>query len=190
MMAKVGIAVAIVVVLLLLFVLASLLAIGLAPGSGGSDSSGPTPVTRRAVTLAEAESLLPFDVKLPVFLPEATAPTPTFYVEFDDQGRPDWLEANFRELDGAEGRGLRIRITQSLGDSFFSGSEQVKIADVAVQLEASRTAAELFAEWSQAGMLYDAEFAWLRDGQPEGGVTAEMRGEALRVVRSMIEGDP
>ena len=190
MMAKVRIAVAIVVVLLLLFALASLLAIGLAPGSGGGGSSGPTPVTRRAVTLAEAESLLPFDVRLPSFLPENTSPTATFYVEFDDQGRPDWLEANFRELDGAEGRGLRIRITQSLGDSFFSGSEQVKIAEVSVQLEASRTAAWLFAEWSQAGMLYDAEFAWLRDGQPEGGVTAEMRGEALRVVRSMIEGDP
>ena len=189
MKAKVRRAVAIAVVFLLVQVVA-LLVVALWPSSGGGGSSGPTPVTTRAVTLEEAESLLGFEVKLPSFLPEATSPAPALYVGFVEPGQVDWLEAAFAERDTATATGLRIRIMQSPGDMPVSGSEEVKIGDTSVQLDANLSRSELWASWTQAGMRFDAEFVWLRDGQPESRITEEMRNDALRTIRSMIEGSP
>ncbi len=138
----------------------------------------------------EAESLLHFDIKLPSFLPEATAPTPAIYVVFDEEGQPDLLEVTFSERDTAYETGLRIRIMQSPGDMSIGGSEEVKIGDTSVQLDANRSRSELWASWTQAGIRFDAEFVWLREGYPEGAITGEMRNDALKVIRSMIEGDP
>src|SRR3989304_10509008 len=102
-----------VLVAFLLVQVLALLVVALWPiTSGGGRSSGPTPVTERAVTLEEAKSLLDFDVKLPSFLPEATSPTPALYVESIDQGETDWLEAIFPERDPATETGLSIRIIE------------------------------------------------------------------------------
>ncbi len=160
-----------------------------------AERSGVPPITpsARSVTVDEAESLLHFDVKLPSFLPEATAPTPALYVVFDEEGQPDWLEAMFWERDTAREKetGLRIRIMQSPGDMSLLGDwEEVEIGGASVQLEVHNSRSEIIAGWTQAGIGFDAEFVWLQDGHAEGAVTREMRSDALKVIRSMIEPDP
>ena len=182
------------VVLLLFFV--PLIAFGLCSQVRSSSQQGtPTPVVQdvtRVDTLSQAESLVPFQVTLPSFLPAGVSHTPELLVRHDDDGRPEQLDALYLEEDTGSPGVSRLRIIELSGRSFLPDTlnfEVVDINGVSVQL-ATRLGgdlAEAAAAWSHEGIGYNVEFIWLSDeGTSDGEVTDQMRAEALKVIESMI----
>ncbi len=170
-------------------------------GENGGQSAGTgTPVTPQAVTrvdtLSDAQSLFPFQVNLPSFLPAGTSRTPELSVLHDDDGMPDQLEAMYWEEDTVPPgvSRLRTRIRELSGRSFLPDTldfEVVDIKGVAVQFATSPFGgdiAEAVAAWSNEGTGYHAEFLWPSDDDTsDGEVTDQMRADALKVIESMIE---
>jgi hypothetical protein len=156
-----------------------------------------TPVVAQDVTrvdtLSQAESLLPFQVTLPSFLPAGVSHTPELLVRHDDDGRPEQLDALYLEEDTGSPGVSRLRIIELSGRSFLPDTlnfEVVDINGVSVQF-ATRLGgdlAEAAAAWSHEGIGYNVEFLWLSDeGTSDGEVTDQMRAEALKVIESIIE---
>ncbi len=181
------------VVLLLLFVPL----IGICSQVRSSSQQGtPTPVVQdvtRVDTLSQAESLLPFQVTLPSFLPAGVSHTPELLVLHDDDGRPEQLQALYLEEDTGSPDVSRLRIIELSGRSFLPDTlnfEVVDINGVSVQFATGLGGdpAEAVAAWSHEGIGYNVEFLWLSDeGTSDGEVTDQMRAEALKVIESMIE---
>lgn len=186
------------VVLLLLFV-PLIAAFGLCSQvRGPTNQIEPATVVQEVThvdTLSQAESLLPFQVALPSFLPAGVSHTPELLVLHDDDGRPEQLEAMYREEDTVSPDVSRLRMTiiELSGRSFLPDTlnfEVVDINGVSVQFATSLggNLAEAVAAWSHEGIGYNVEFLWLSDeGTSDGEVTDQMRAEALKVIESMVE---
>ena len=186
------------VVLLLFFV--PLIAFGLCSQVRSSSQQGtPTPVVQdvtRVDTLSQAESLLPFQVALPSFLPEGTSGPPELSVLYREDRTPLQLEAVYWEKDTVSPgiSRLRMRIREVSGRFSLPETldfEVVKLGGIPVEFASKASGeehVEALAAWSHEGTGYQAEFLWLSDDETsDGEVTDQMRADALKVIESMIE---
>lgn len=184
------------VVLLLFFVSLS----GICSQVRSSSQQGTPAIVVQEVThvdtLSQAESLLPFQVALPSFLPAGTSRTPELLVLHDDDGRPEQLEAMYWEEDTVSPDVSRLRMTviELSGRSFLPDTlnfEVVDIDGVSVQFATRPFGGDLteaVAAWSHEGIGYHVEFRWLSDDETsDGEITDQMRADALKVIESIIE---
>lgn len=184
------------VVLLLFFVSLS----GICSQVRSSSQQGTPAIVVQEVThvdtLSQAESLLPFQVALPSFLPAGTSRTPELLVLHDDDGRPEQLEAMYWEEDtvSPDVSRLRMTVTELSGRSFLPDTlnfEVVDIDGVSVQFATRPFGGDLteaVAAWSHEGIGYHVEFRWLSDDETsDGEITDQMRADALKVIESIIE---
>ncbi len=148
----------------------------------------------RAVTLEEAESLLPFDVRLPSFLPAGVSSAPELSL-IEDEGTPYMLVAEYPEASTppAEGPPLRMVIYQAASVSFIDLSLRPDV----IYIRGERTwflplppdggPLEAVTAWNHDGVGYFAELTWLADEAPDGErVTSQMRAEVVKTVESMV----
>lgn len=197
MRSKVRILVIIASVVLLLFFVSL---IGICSQVRSSSQQGTPAIVVQEVThvdtLSQAESLLPFQVALPSFLPAGTSRTPELLVLHDDDGRPEQLEAMYWEEDTVSPDVSRLRMTviELSGRSFLPDTlnfEVVDIDGVSVQFATRPFGGDLteaVAAWSHEGIGYHVEFRWLSDDETsDGEITDQMRADALKVIESIIE---
>lgn len=176
-----------------------MLAIGLPVACDGGDGSpngaaGETPSSGRVrvSSLSEGQSLLPFDVTLPSFVPVGTSDIPELVVIYREDDTPYLLEAIYWERSVSNSRPLRMRIREAAGRASVTDnveSETVRIREVQVEFaaEGGNGDARAIAAWSHAGTGYQVEFLWLSDGETNRLPEDEVRAEALKVIESMIE---
>ena len=200
MRSKVRILVIIASVVLLLFFVPLIAALGLCSQvRGPTNQIEPATVVQKVThvdTLSQAESLLPFQVALPSFLPAGTSRTPELLVLHDDDGKPEQLEAMYWEEDTVSPDVSRMRMTviELSGRSFLPDTlnfEVVDIDGVSVQFATRPFGGDLteaVAAWSHEGIGYHVEFRWLSDDETsDGEITDQMRADALKVIESIIE---
>ncbi len=169
-------------------------------GNGEQNGGTSTPDTSQEViyiaTLSEAESLLPFQVTLPSFLPAGTSGPPELSVLYREDRTPLQLEAVYWEKDTVSPgiSRLRMRIREVSGRFSLPETlnfEVVKLGGIPVEFTGKASGeehVEAVAAWSHEGTGYQVEFLWLSDeGTSDGEVTDQMRADALKVIESMIE---
>lgn len=148
----------------------------------------------RAVTLEEAQSLLPFDVRLPSFLPAGVSSTPELSV-MEDDGTPYLLVAEYPEAStpSAEGPPLQMVLYQAASVSFIPLSLEPQVINVLgertwfLPLPADGGPLRALTAWNHIGIGYFVELMWLADEGPDAeGVTPQMRVEVVKTVESMV----
>jgi len=148
----------------------------------------------RAVTLEEAQSLLPFDVRLPSFLPTGVSSAPELSV-IEDEGTPYLLVAEYAEdsTPSAEGPPLRMVIYQAASVSFIPLSLGPHVIHVLgertwfLPLPPDGGPLEAVTAWNHDGVGYFVELTWLADEAPDGaGITSQMRTEVIKAVESVV----
>lgn len=148
----------------------------------------------RVVTVEEAQLLLPFEFRLPSFLPTGVSSAPELSV-MEDDGTPYLLVAEYPEAStpSAEGPPLRMVINQADSVSFIPLSLEPQIINVLgertwfLPLPPDGGPLRALTAWNHAGVGYFVELAWLADEAPdEEGITSQMRAEVIKTVESMV----
>lgn len=148
----------------------------------------------RTVTLEEAQSLLPFDVRLPSFLPAGVSSTPELSV-MEDDGTPYLLLAEYPEASTplVEGPPLRMVLYQAASVSFIPLSLEPQVINVLgertwfLPLPADGGPLQVLTAWNHVGIGYFVELTSLVDEGPDTeGITPQIRVEVVKTVESMV----
>ena len=148
----------------------------------------------RAVTLAEAKSLLPFEVRLPSFLPAGVSSTPELSV-MQDGGTPYLLVAEYPEASTppAQGPPLRMVVYQAATASFIPLEREPHIIYALgertwfLSLPSDGGSVRAVTAWNHAGVGYFVEFTWPSDEVPDGeGISTQMWTDVVSLVESMV----
>ena len=148
----------------------------------------------QAVTLEEAQSLLPFDVRLPSFLPAGVSSTPELSV-IEDDGTPYLLVAEYPEAStpSADGPPLRMVLYQAESVSFIPLSLEPQVINVLgertwfLPLPVDSGPLRTLTAWNHVGIGYFVELTTVADEVPDvEGVTLQMRVGVVKTVESMV----